>query len=193
MRIIEVNAAGMYGIGAYSKILNGLPEKRNFDIKDIARRGGVNIPYDGNPDKAWENEISGSDHSAARKNPAMGIETSSYRTWLSKCNSAKLLDVGAEPSKHFSNTWVLPDEESEQADSQEPESKTDIIVKPDGSRVLVMTMSIGGMETTMSLEISKPTKAPNDNSKQDADNKMSSAEAEMDIASDEMSNISTEA
>ena len=45
--------------------------------------------------------------------------------------------------------------------NHESETKTEIIAKPDGSRVLVMTMSIGGMETTMSLEISKPTEAPN--------------------------------
>ena len=55
-----------------------------------------------------------------------------------------------------------------QVDRQESEAKTEIIAKPDGSRVLVMTMSIGGMETTMSLEISKPTEAPNGNSKQDS-------------------------
>lgn len=40
---------------------------------------------------------------------------------------------------------------------KETETKSDVIVKPDGSRVLVVTMNIGGMETTMSLEISKPT------------------------------------
>lgn len=88
---------------------------------------------------------------------------------------------------------VLSDEELEQADSQESETKTEIIVKPDGSRVLVMTMSIGGMETTMSLEISKPTKVPNENSRQDTDNNMPSADVEMDTVSDDMSNISTEA
>ncbi len=60
---------------------------------------------------------------------------------------------------------VLSDEELEQADRQESETKTEIIAKPDGSRVLVLTMSIGGMETTMSLEISKPTEVPNENSK----------------------------
>lgn len=60
--------------------------------------------------------------------------------------------------------------------SQESETKTEIIVKPDGSRVLVMTMSIGGMETTMSLEISKPTEAPNENSKQGTDNNMPASE-----------------
>lgn len=87
--------------------------------------------------------------------------------------------------------WLQNNEELEQAGSQESETTTEIIVKPDGSRVLMMTMSIGGMETTMSLEISKPTEAPNENSEQDADNNMPSADAEMDTVSDEMSNIST--
>jgi len=41
-------------------------------------------------------------------------------------------------------------------------SKTNIIVKPDGSRVLVVTMNIGGMETNMSLQISGPTDMQND-------------------------------
>ena len=85
------------------------------------------------------------------------------------------------------------DEELEQVDKQESESKTDIIVKPDGSRVFVMTVSIGGMETTMSLEISKPTEAPNKNAEHDTDNNMPSGDAGMDAVSDEMSNISTEA
>ena len=88
---------------------------------------------------------------------------------------------------------ILSDEELEQVDRQESESKTEIIVKPDGSRVLVMTMSIGGMETTMSLEISKPTEALNENSEHDTDNNMPSDDTGMDAVSDEMSNISTEA
>ncbi len=45
----------------------------------------------------------------------------------------------------------------------EEDSKTDteIIMKPDGSRVLVVTMNVGGIETSMTLEISKPTAMPN--------------------------------
>lgn len=78
----------------------------------------------------------------------------------------------------------------EPASNDESETKTDIIVKPDGSRVLVMTMSVGGMETTMSLEISKPTKAPNETSKQATDDNMSNAEN--DTVSDEMSVISND-
>jgi hypothetical protein len=83
----------------------------------------------------------------------------------------------------------VSDEELKQEDKQESESKTEIIVKPDGSRVLVMTMSIGGMETTMSLEISKPTEAPNENSEHDANN---TPTAENDTVSNEMSNVSSE-
>lgn len=45
---------------------------------------------------------------------------------------------------------------------RESGTRSDIIVKPDGSRVLVVTVNIGGMETTMSLEISKPTDIVNE-------------------------------
>lgn len=40
--------------------------------------------------------------------------------------------------------------------------KSDIIVKPDGARVLLMTTSIGGMQTSMSIKISEPTNFPNE-------------------------------
>lgn len=67
--------------------------------------------------------------------------------------------------KKFLNTLEQEKEEKEKKvkDKQE-ESKveTDIEIKPDGSRVLVMTRTIGGMATTMSIELSKPTSAPND-------------------------------
>lgn len=45
---------------------------------------------------------------------------------------------------------------AEHPQPKESETKTNIIVKPDGSRVLVITTMTGGMETTMSLEIAKP-------------------------------------
>lgn len=46
-------------------------------------------------------------------------------------------------------------------DEQELASDSQIIVKPDGSRVLIVTTRIGGVQTTMSLRISDPTDAPN--------------------------------
>lgn len=55
--------------------------------------------------------------------------------------------------------WNKFFDEMESSDSQEQESGTDsnIIVKPDGSKVLVITMEINGMESTMSIKISEPT------------------------------------
>lgn len=50
---------------------------------------------------------------------------------------------------------------------RESETHSEIVVKPDGSKVLVMKISVGGTETNMSLEISKPTKAPNENARQE--------------------------
>lgn len=50
---------------------------------------------------------------------------------------------------------------------QESKTDTDIIVKPDGSRVLLVTTRVCGMQTTMSLEISKPTAMQNDISEEE--------------------------
>lgn len=44
---------------------------------------------------------------------------------------------------------------------KEETSSTSIVVKPDGSRVLMVTTQIGGMQTTMSLKISDPTDMSN--------------------------------
>ncbi len=52
---------------------------------------------------------------------------------------------------------------ADREDVKDTSSKTNIIVKPDGSRVLVVTMNIGGMETNMSLKISEATDMQNDN------------------------------
>ena len=52
------------------------------------------------------------------------------------------------------------DEESveEKEMSDEEETKTEIVVKPDGSKVLIITVNVGGQEAVTSVEISKPTK-----------------------------------
>ncbi len=106
--------------------------------------------------------------------------------------SRKDISAAQESTQPIENGKFFSDEESESADSQESKSKTEIIVKPDGSRVLVMTMNIGGMETTMSLEISKPTNALNKNSKQDTENNMPTAEAvRNDSVSDEVSSVTS--
>lgn len=98
-----------------------------------------------------------------------------------KSIAGKTLELDADMGKCY----------PQQASGQASETNTEIIVKPDGSRVLVITMSVGGMETTMSLEISKPTKVPNEISKENTENNMPTADN--DAVSDEMLNVSSEA
>lgn len=61
------------------------------------------------------------------------------------------------------NEILFAEKEDKTADSKE-ESKThsDIVVNADGSRVLVITMKFSGVETQMSIELSKPTEMDND-------------------------------
>lgn len=42
-------------------------------------------------------------------------------------------------------------------ETEQPKTQSQVIVKSDGSRVLLVTTNFGGMQTTMSLEICKPT------------------------------------
>ena len=62
--------------------------------------------------------------------------------------------------------YFSPNKEKELEDDKKKveESTTDtyIVVKPDGSRVLVMTTHIGGMSATVSMKLSEPTKMPNE-------------------------------
>ncbi len=51
-------------------------------------------------------------------------------------------------------------EEEKPADLDEQETDTEIIVKPDGSKVMMTTIRVGGMETVMSMEIAKATDYP---------------------------------
>lgn len=61
------------------------------------------------------------------------------------------------------NAALKENEDSEKStkNQEKTDSKTNIIVKADGSRVLMITTKIGGMESVMSLEISKPTDMQN--------------------------------
>ena len=72
--------------------------------------------------------------------------------------------IPEEKSSNKSVSGELLDKETpdEPEEEEEAKSNSDIIVKPDGSRVLVMTMTFGGMKTSMSLEISGPTAMAND-------------------------------
>ena len=55
------------------------------------------------------------------------------------------------PESDFQAQNLGDNEKTENQFKEESETKTDIVVKPDGSRVLVITINVGGTETTMSL------------------------------------------
>jgi len=55
------------------------------------------------------------------------------------------------------------------AGRQDTKTTSEIIVRPDGSRVLMITVDIGGTQAAMSLQISEPTVLQNDISKQEND------------------------
>ncbi len=80
-----------------------------------------------------------------------------------KMNNDKLNLKPADISEETDPSLINSEEELEQHVDMESKTDTEIIVKPDGSRVLVVTMNFGGIETTMSLEISKPTAMQNAN------------------------------
>ena len=66
--------------------------------------------------------------------------------------------------------------------SNDVETNSEIIVKSDGSRVLVITTKIGGMETSMSIELSKPTNMFNtENETVEKNDYFSSLENALDI------------
>lgn len=92
------STAGLYALLEIS----GNLKRENEGFTYLTPNGITYIPYDGNPGKAWEIEILGSDYSAVRKYLAMGIEASNYQTWLGRFNSARLLDADTEPLNHYS-------------------------------------------------------------------------------------------
>lgn len=49
------------------------------------------------------------------------------------------------------------EEKKQDQETEQPRTESQIIVKSDGSRVLLVTTNFGGMQTTMSLEICEPT------------------------------------
>lgn len=58
--------------------------------------------------------------------------------------------------------------EDAKSEPDESESRTEVVVKPDGSKVLIVTIQSGGMQKTMSVELSKPTEMPNDSTQNDS-------------------------
>lgn len=166
MSIINVNSSigTYYGIKQNVKRFSGLAmnAKGGFSFKEEALKGGfVNLANPEEFERKW-----------------MKVEKENQRMEAYR----KMKSAHAATAKQISE---MEAELGNSSAEKEAENKTEIIVKPDGSRVLVVTMNFGGMETTMSIEISKPTDFPNDNSKQGDDND-STAASETETALNEI-------
>lgn len=88
------------------------------------------------------------------------------RDYRDQARMRKIMEQTADLTERLQNGQ----DKGKNSEATKPErdrTHTDIIVMPDGSRVLVITMNMGGMQTSMSLEISKPTEMPNDAAKID--------------------------
>lgn len=97
----------------------------------------------------------------------INIDASNAQTWLNRFPSAQLIDTDMDPLNHYNNNGLPDDGSNAASDEQEAETQSRIIVKPDGSRVLMITVDIGGTQTAMSLKISEPTDMQNDYLKQE--------------------------
>lgn len=137
--------------------------KREKDGMTYLTPDGISyVPYDErNKNKAWHIILSDSDYSAARQYLAAGVDASNCKAWLNQFPGARLWDTDVKPSEHTNERPLLLDNDAP-ANEQDSNTHNEIIVRPDGSRVLVITMDIAGTQTAMSLQISEPTDLQND-------------------------------
>lgn len=166
--------AGLYALLEISGNL-----KREKDGMTYLTPDGISyIPYDEkNKDKAWHIILPNSDYSAARKYLASGIDVSSDKAWMRKFRNARLLDKDTASLNRHSQSVLPRNEANTLSGAQETDTHSEIIVRPDGSRVLMITVEIGGMQTAMSLQISEPTDLQNDILKQEIDSSKASVSA----------------
>ncbi|MCI9051450.1 MAG: hypothetical protein HFI05_05895 [Lachnospiraceae bacterium] len=116
-------------------------------------------------DKNFETIAISNEASYRKKHTHAAAQISAIEIYeqMVKRNNDKLNLKPADISEETTSSLISSEEALEQPVDMESKTDTEIIVKPDGSRVLVVTMNFGGIETTMSLEISKPTAIQNAN------------------------------
>lgn len=132
-----------------------------MDIFDRLKKGGRNIPARDDSAGEFRPEESGQGQERIQPNETRGRSGQGPEE-LQADESRSQSEQGQER--------IQPDENRNQnAGQEESETETQIIVRPDGSRVLLVTMSVGGMETTMSLELSKPTDMQNEYRQENSD------------------------
>ena len=74
---------------------------------------------------------------------------------------AKLLDKVNEDKNNVTDMPVKESTEEKSDDKKdmpgEEETRTEVVVRPDGSKVLMITVTVGGQEAVTSVELAKPT------------------------------------
>ena len=115
--------------------------------------GGMIYYNTQDPLKSWGIQYSGYDSTIYSKikeafvsGTITGNMISDYEKWV---------DWLTKKDIDFEFNFLVESENKEI--TNERQTKSEIVVGPDGSRILMITMSIGGMETVTSIEISKPT------------------------------------
>lgn len=74
---------------------------------------------------------------------------------------AEFMDKANEDTNNDSDMSVKESSEEKSGDKkdmpEEEETRTEIVVRPDGSKVLMITVTVGGQEAVTSVELAKPT------------------------------------
>lgn len=130
-------------------------------------------------------EINGSDtviRASDRANGSKAISDAAFRR-----------DAYVSDTSGIHATGLYSKESISAPPESDPSAGTDseIIVKPDGSRVLMITVDMGGTQAVMSLQISEPTDLQNDISKQKNNDTAAPAERAV-LMSEEISDLTGE-
>lgn len=84
-----------------------------------------------------------------------------YRTSKYAQSFSDFMDKINEDKNNVSDMSVKGSAEEKSSDKKEmpekAETRTDIVVRSDGSKVLMITVTVGGQEAVTSVELSKPT------------------------------------
>ena len=85
-----------------------------------------------------------------------------YRTSKYAQSFSDFLDKINEDKNNVSDMSEKESAEEKSGDKKEmpkeAETRTDIVVRPDGSKVLMITVTVGGQEAVTSVELAKPMK-----------------------------------
>jgi hypothetical protein len=151
-------------MGQYPNLVSSIEEAimyAAFEITGVAKRTENGIVmlgpnslsfYNANGVDGWRFLFDKEDYSSIRKDldsPNDRFRSENKEFWKTYLSAKSINYEEAEIGDARENLKEYAPDNSK--------TKSDIIVKPDGSRVLVITVTVGGMDVTTSIEISKPT------------------------------------